>query len=421
MAVVATGWIFLVSVDGNGIDSSPDARIFGKPSIIVLPFDNLSGDDGETYFSDGITDNLITDLSQISKLLVIARNTSFALRDREIDLRFVAEEFGVQYAVEGSVQKAGNRVRVNTTLMDARNGYQIWAARLDREEEKLFSLQDEITAQLIEALKIELTREERRAISKHYTESLEAYDLYLRAYEQYWQFNNESFAAARELLNEALILDPEFALAKSLLATTYTARNGATLFNEAVAFDRAYELARDAVALDPEIPQVHASIGLTHMFRREFDLAEQSFDRAIALDPSFADAYAMRSWSQGYAGKPEKALGGFEIAMRLNPLAPFPYFNAMAETHFTLGNYEKSIEINSEALKRNPSGQRMRLFLAAALALAGRIEDASWEIEELLILEPGLTLASVDQIAPYEDPERLARLIEGLRLAGLPE
>ncbi|SDE05605.1 adenylate/guanylate cyclase domain-containing protein [Ruegeria marina] len=394
-----------------------------RPSLVVLPFANLSGDPEQTYFSDGMTDNLINDLSQIGGLLVIARNTSFSFRDRQeaMDARTVHKALGVRYVVEGSVQRAGDHVRINANLVDGMTGFQLWAGRLDREFSDLFALQDEVASQIIAALKIELTQDQKRRLSKRYTDNLAAYDLYLRAWEEIWRFNDESRQIAQGFLWSALDIDPDFALAKAILATTFTNRTGVSLTTSAESLETAYRLASQAVATDPELPAVHASLGLVHMFRREYDKADAAFARAVELDPNYADGFGMQAWNWHYAGDPERALAGFEYALRLNPRAPFPYLNAIAEVHFSLGNVDDALAQSTEALKRNPEALRQRLLQGAILAEMGRTEDAEWEVMEALVLQPGVTLANLPDIYPYREGDTLKRLEQALRLAGLPE
>jgi adenylate cyclase len=392
-----------------------------RPSIMVLPFANMSGDPAQAYFADGITDSIITDLSRVSGLFVIARNTSFTFRDQDLDLGAVSKEFGIRYVLEGSVQKSGQHVRVNANLIDVHSGYQLWASRLDRDSTDIFALQDEMTGRVIDALKVELTQAERHAVQASFTDNPEAYDLYLRAWAQYWQYNEPARAEARRLLNQALALDPNFARAVALLAVTYTSQSGASLADPEHDLDQAYQIARRAVALDPDLPQVHWVLALVHMFRREYDEAEASARRAIELDPNYADAYALLAWILQYAGEPESALSEIAKAIRLNPRPPFPYFSSEAEAYFSIGNYQTAAGISAQALERNPSGQRLRLFMAASLVHLGQVEDARWEVQEILVLEPGLTLAKLPGIAPYKDPKVLDSLVSALRTAGLPE
>ncbi|MCE8514538.1 hypothetical protein KBY22_17680 [Ruegeria pomeroyi] len=426
IAAVSLGYVVLGRNAGNETAKvAPIAvpPIQDRPSLVVLPFANLSGDPDQAYFSDGMTDNLINDLSQVGGLLVIARNTSFSFRDRQeaMDAQTVHKVLGVRYVVEGSVQRAGDHVRINANLVDGTTGFQLWAGRLDREFSDLFALQDQVASQIIDALKIELTQDQRRRLSKRHTDNLEAYDLFLRAWEEIWRFNDESRKAAQAYLWSTLDLDPDFALAKAILATTYTNRTGVSLTASAESLETAYRLARQAVAIDPELPAVHASLGLVHMFRREYDKADASFAQAVKLDPNYADGFGMQAWNWHYAGEPERALTGFEHAMRLNPRAPFPYLNAIAEVHFSLGNLEAALEWSTEALKRNPEALRQRLLQGAILTEMDQTEDAEWEVVEALALQPGITIANLPDIYPYREGSTLARLEQALRAAGLPE
>ncbi len=303
-AVLSAVWWTTYSSSWLGPAGDSEVQISDKPSVAVMPFDNLSGDIEQKYFSDGMADNLITDLSQIGGLLVIARNTSFSFRDRgeETDAQSVGEKLGVRYVVQGSVQRAGSHLRINTNLIDARTGLQVWASRFDREFVELFALQDEVATHIIDALQVELTQEERRLLSTRYTVSLPAYDLYLRAWGEIWRFNADGRTNAQKLLRNALDLDPDFAMAKAVLATSYTNRVGAAFADNNAMLDRAFDLATDAEELAPDLPAVQSTIGLVHMFRREFEEAEKAFDRAIQLAPNNADAIALQAWSRHYSG-----------------------------------------------------------------------------------------------------------------------
>ena len=387
-----------------------------KPSIAVLPFQNLSGDPDEDYFSDGMTDDLITDLSRISGLFVIARNSVFTYKGRPADVQEVARELGVRYVLEGSVRKAGNQVRINAQLIDASTGFHLWADRFDRELEDVFALQDEVTEQIVSALEVELTETERETLAHRYTDSLEAYDLFLRGWEQYWRYTEQGRLEARALFERAIELDPKFARAYANLAMTYTGQAGGV---SETSLERAYELARTAIALDDSLPQVHWVMTDVQMFRRQYADALKSSTRTTELDPNYADAYAQKAWLLMYVGKPNEALEVLDKAMRLNPHYPFVYFNPLGESYFTLRRYEEAIDAFQDGLRRNPTAQRQRMFLAASYAEAGRLEDAEWEAAELLTLDPDFSLAQVPQVAPYRDPEPLNRLLNALRKAGL--
>jgi tetratricopeptide (TPR) repeat protein len=268
---------------------------------------------------------------------------------------------------------------------------------------------------------VELSQEERRRLSKRYTNSLDAYDLYLRAYEGIWRYTEDGRKDAQALLVSALRIDPDFALAKALLATTYTNRAGVTLLDNEQVLEQGYRIALEAVEIDSDLPQVHTSLGLVHMFRREYAEAEAAFKLAVQIDPNYADGYGLQGWNSLYAGNPQAGWDAFQYALRLNPRAPFPYLNAMSEIQFSQRNYEKSLELGLQALERNPEALRQRLFLAATYMGLERIEDAQWEIEEALLLQPELSLRDIPFIAPYGKPEAMGHLTGLLRRAGLPE
>ncbi len=297
-----------------------------RPSLAVMPFENLSGDAEQNYFSDGMADSLISDLSKVSGLLVIARNTSFSFRDRgeSMDARSVGAELGVRYVVAGSVQRSGRKVRISANLTDAQNGIQLWGARLDREFEDLFALQDDVTTQIIGALQVELSQEERRRLSKHYTDSLDAYDLYLRAWEEIWRFNEDARRNGQAFLLRALRIDPDFALAKALLATTYTNRAGVALLDNEQVLEQGYRIALEAVEIDPDLPQVYTSLGLVHMFRREYAEAEAAFKRAVQIDPNYADGYGLQGWNRLYAGNPQAGWSFFSVCFAAKPPCTVP-------------------------------------------------------------------------------------------------
>ncbi len=389
-----------------------------KPSIAVLPFANLSADPEQEYFSDGITDDLITNLSQLSGLFVIARNTAFTYKGQPVDMREVGRELGVRYLLEGSVQTADGRVRVNAQLIDAATGFHVWAERFDHQLGDVFALQDKVAASIVDALEVTLSEDERRRLAQRYTSSLEAYDAFLRGWEQYWRGVREGNLEARRWFERALELDPTFARALANLALTYVGQ--ASGFPSLTSSpDRAYELVQRALALDERLPQVHWVLGEVELYRRNYAGAQAAIERAIALDPNWADAHAQAANILIYSGRPEEALGVFDQAMRLNPRFPAPYLRQRGKAYLTLHRYEQAIADLEEALRRNPTLWDARLFLAASYAHAGRIAEAEWEIAEVLVAEPDLSLRRVGEIAPYKERSHLEHLLDGLRKAGL--
>ena len=393
-----------------------------KPSIAVLPFANMSGDPAQDYFSDGITESVITDLSQVSGLFVIARNTAFTYKGRPVNVPEIGRELGVRYVLEGSVQRAADRVRITAQLIDAATGFHVWADRYDSELEDVFALQDEVTGRIVSALEVELTEGERDSLEQRYTDNLEAYDLFLRGLENYWQFSASSTEEARAYFEQAIELDPDFALAYANLAMTYSGLGGnLAAIDEVALHGRAFALAQRAVELDDALPQVHLLLANVHQQRREHVRAIESVEQAIALDPNYADAYALRGDILNSVGDPAAALKSLEQAIRLNPRFPFAYLNIRGEAHFMLGRYDDAIEAFQEALDRNPNNTWARLLLAASYVAAGRMADAEWQVAELLVADPEMTLDRVPNLIPYKNPADLEPLLGGLRRAGLPE
>ncbi|MFQ6021537.1 MAG: adenylate/guanylate cyclase domain-containing protein [Acidiferrobacterales bacterium] len=391
-----------------------------KPSIAVLPFQNMSGDPEQEYFSDGMTEDLITDLSKLSGLFVISRNSVFTYKGIPVKIRDVGRELGVRYVLEGSVRKAGDKVRITAQLIDSTNGFHVWADRFDGNLTDVFALQDEVAAKIVSALEIRLTETERQSLVRQYTDSLEAYDYLLRGLEQFSRLTRESNLSARGFYEKAVERDSEFARAYANLARTY-AREFVDGWSDTPerSLQQAHELAQRAVALDDSLPQVHWVLGEVHLFSKHHAEAIEEVEKAIALDANHADAYGLLALTLHYAGTPKDSVALMEKAMRLNPRYPLDYLYVLGEIYFTLGRYDKAIDAFERALERNPVAQRPRMWLAASYAHAGRIDDAEWEVEQLVTLAPDFSLRRMQQVIPYKDPAHLEKLLNGLRKAGL--
>jgi TolB-like protein/Flp pilus assembly protein TadD len=392
------------------------------PAIAVLPFDNMSGDPEQEYISDGITEDLITDLSRISGVFVIARNSVFTYKDRAVKVQEVGRELGAQYVLEGSVRKAGDRVRINAQLVDTLSGRHLWADRYDREITDVCALQDEVVQKIVAALAIELTAGEEERLSRAAKANPEAYDMLLRGLERLRRYTRETNAEAREYFEKAIALDPNYARAYANLAFTYAmdVQYGWTdAPDQAIA--RALEIAGDALALDASVRQIHFTLGNIHLFDKRHEESIAACRRALELDPNYADAYGQLAITLNYAGRPEDALEAIHKAMRLDPRHPFVYLRIKGQAHYLMGRYDAAIAEFERVVDRNPASSEGHLFLAAAYAQVGRIEDAEWEAQEILTLFPDFTLARVRQREPYRDSAHLDRYIDGLRKAGLPD
>src|SRR5262245_53097266 len=290
-----------------------------KPSIIVLPFVNLSGDPRQDYFSDGLTEVLTGDLSQISSLFVIARNSAFTYKGKAMKVQDVGREMGVRYMLEGGVLKAEDTVRITAQLIDATTGYHLWSERYDRPLKDLFALQDEIVQKIVTTLKLQLTLQEQGYIVRKHTDNLEAYDCLLRGIELFFRYTQENNVQARQMYERALTLDPQYAEAYAWLSWAYYFEWIFFWSLDPQTLERALALARQAVALDDSLPRARSVLGYVYMEKQQYAQAIAEHERALALDPNEADSYTMLASALALAGRPADALRMVEQAMRLNP------------------------------------------------------------------------------------------------------
>jgi TolB-like protein/DNA-binding winged helix-turn-helix (wHTH) protein/Flp pilus assembly protein TadD len=414
--------VWLISGDGPSVSEAPGKAVSARPSIAVLPFKNISNDPEQDYFSDGITADLITELSKVSGLSVIARNSVFAYKNIPVDVRKIGAELNVRYIIEGSVRKAGNEVRISARLIDAGNGYNLWAERFDGELKNVFALQDEVTSRIVSSLEVRLTDKERIRLAHDYTDSIEAYESFLHGWQHFWEFSKDGNRHAREYYQKAIELDNTFARAYANLALThaYDFINGWSE-NPDHSLKQAGVYAQKGVELDTSLPQVHWAMGLTEIFNKNYKEALAEAEQAIRLDPNFADGYGLLATTLNYAAKPKSALEVMQKAMRLNPRHPFIYKVICGEIHFNLHDYQNAVEYFTQALERNPEAQEARLWLAAAYAHAGRIDDAKWEIEQIRSRGAELSVERIEQTIPLKDPLQREHLVEGLYKAGLED
>jgi len=412
-----------VPAPGAGTASGPVAAISDRPSIAVLPFTNMSNDAEQEYFSDGVTEDLITDLSRLSGLFVIARNTVFTYKGRAVDIRDVARELGVRYVLEGSVRRAGERIRINAQLIDAESGGHIWAERFDREFGDIFALQDDVTRQIVSALELKLTTDEIARLRQSDGEtSPEVYDLYLRGVEALRRYTPESIVEARTYFLKALARDPDYARGHAAMAFTFTA-SGIFFRSENVeeAIADALRYASRALALDAALPQGHFAMAIALLRQGRHDEALAAARNAVKYDPNYADGYAALANVLFFSGDGQGAEAAMRHAMRLNPRYSGAYIDILGRAYFIMGNYDRAIAELRECVSRDPNLISCRAFLAATYALAGRVADAQWEAQEILGLKPGYTLET-DSVSPqFRDVADRERYLSGLRLAGVPE
>ncbi len=400
------------------VPALPDDR----PSLAVLPFDNLSGDPEQEYFVDGMTEDLITDLSQVSGLLVISRNSVFTYKGEAVKVQQVGAELGVKYVLEGSVRRAGDRVRINAQLVRTVDGTHVWAERFDREIIDVFALQDAVTRRIVTALAVTLTRGEEERLSRSGEVSPEAYDMLLRGLERLRRYTPEDNRLSRDYFERAIAIDPDFARAHADIAFSHAMD---LLSGWTTAPEETLRLAKKhgefAIELDPNQREVHFAMGAVHLRERRFEDAIGSNLRAIEIDPNYADAYAQMAWIMMYAGRAEEGLGSIEKAMRLNPHYSFFYSTVRGLIAFQLERFEEAAAAFEAVVARNPQFPIAHQLLAATYAHLGRIDDAEWEAEEVLTLLPDFTISAERARAPYKRQVDLELYLDGLRKASLPE
>jgi len=390
-----------------------------KPSIAVLPFTNMSGDPEQEYFSDGITEDLITDLSKLSGLFVIARNSVFTYKGTAVNVGEVSRKLGVRYLVEGSVRKAGNRVRINAQLVDATTGGHLWAERYDRELQDIFALQDEVTQKIVFALKIKLTPEEQTRFRQAPTDSLEAYDYFLRGEAYFWRLTREANIQARHLFEKAIELDPQYAGAYAVLSWTYLVEWAFQWSQDPQTLAQTFALAQRAVVLDDSLPLAHTMLGIFYLWQKQHAQAIAECERAITLDPNYAEGYAWLGTIFNLAGRPEEAMGLVEKALRLNPHDPFLSLFRLGFAYRLMGRHAEAIATLKRVLIRNPDYLSAHSELLVAYSESGQEAEAQAEATEILRISPTFSLEVFGQRLPFKDQVELERLLAALRKAGL--
>jgi adenylate cyclase len=405
----------------SDVETSPELALPDKPSIAVLPFVNMSGDPEQEYFSDGITEDLITDISKISGLFVIARNSTFAYKGQSVDVRQIANDLGVRYVLEGSVRKAAGKVRINAQLVDSITGNHLWAERYDRSLEDIFALQDEITAKIVSGLEVNLTAVERKRTGHKFTSNVDAYDLFLQGRTEIYRFTETDNTVAKRNFERAIELDPNFAAAYAYLSFAHMVGWQYLWPGHGDDLDLALEFAQKAVALDDALGMVHTRLGWIHLFHGEHDKAIASLERGVALDPNDAEAYAYFAEALNYSGDPEKSIALTEKALRFDPLIPPNCAFHLGHSYYLLRRYDDAETILRSAIDRAPAFPVAHLFLAVVYSEIDRIKEAAVEIETVLKLIPGYTLAVINQMYPYRLAEARNRFLVGLRKAGLPD
>jgi TolB-like protein/Flp pilus assembly protein TadD len=394
-----------------------------KPSIAVLPFDNMSGDPEQEYFSDGITEDIITNLSRIRWLFVIARNSSFVFKGKAVDVRQVSSELGVRYVLEGSVRKAANKVRISVQLIDAQSSAHLWAERYDRDLTDIFAVQDEITENVAGAIEPAILAAEGLRARSRSGGDIGAWDMLMQAISAYLRLTKEDSAKAIALLEAAVARYPEYGPAHSMLsfALLFAGQMGWT--DLASVRETAGNLAQKGFVLDDQDPWAHVALGYMHAMGRRSDEAILEYTKAIELSPSFAAAYGWRGFAKAHAGLSEEAIADANMALRLSPKDPLNAIvvGTIGLAHYLTGRNDEAIRAAEECIRLRPgflAGQRLK---CAALAQSGRISEAQAALEIIRKLQPDVSASLLRRTLPYSSPENLEKFIDGLRKAGLPE
>ncbi len=409
----------------TGVSAAPALSLSERPSIAVLPFQNMSGDPEQEYFADGIVEEIITALSHFRWLSVIARNSSFTYKGKNVDVKQVGRELGARYVLEGSVRKSGDRVRITGQMIDGSTGTHLWADQFDGALQDIFDLQDRVTAKVVGEIAPRLEQVEIERAKRKQTENLDAYDYFLRALASLHEWTKESNDEALRLFYRAIELDPGFASAYGLAAMCFHWRkvNG-WIVDPATEIAEAARLGRRAVETGPDDAVALSGGGYALVFvAHDLNDGPVFIERALALNPNFAWALFSSGWTKAFLGDPEGAIAQLTHAIQLSPLDPhtFRAQGGIAFAHFLAGRYEEAITWAESALRQRPTYGASIRELAAANALAGRLPEAQKAMARLRQLDPSRRVSTVKDWVPLRRPDDLRRLEEGLRLAGLPE
>lgn len=394
----------------------------GLPSIAVLPFENQSNDPKQQFLADGLTEDIITDLSRLSSVMVIASDASSTYKEKQVSPEKVGADLGVRYVLKGSIRQLGNEVRVNAQLVDTTTGFNAWALRYDGKINDVFSVQDEITRNIVEALAVKMTNQEKTRLAQRATDNLKAYDYFQEGQRVFSSRTRAAAEQAREAYQKAIELDPKYGRAYGAIAVTlgYDYLSGMT-DTPIETLDRGLVLAEKAVALDDSTPQTYWALGWIYLMRKEYESAEKAVSQAIQIAPNYADGYGLLALIKMYLGQSEAAIKIATQGMKLNPYYSWQYLLTLGGAYYMHGEYDQAIGALEEAQSRNDNALHVKLLLAASYIKAGRPADAKWTIDRIEILSPSTTISSVDKALPIDSPAVKGMLLKDLRAAGLPE
>ena len=425
-----------VHIQPEGIEPAPSAVRTGeglreptrsvltppdRPAIAVLPFTNMTGDPGQEYFSDGISEDIITALSKLRWFFVIARNSSFIYKGKAVHLKQVAEELGVGYVVEGSVRRAGDRVRITVQLNDVGTGSHIWAERYDRSLADVFALQDEITESIVAVIEPQLYAAENFRARRKLPDSMDAWDLVMRALSHYWRVTRQDNVVAQALLEKAIAIDPNYGQALSLLAASHMFSAHMGWEDMAAAMPIAERAAMAALLADSEDPWAHLALGWVYLFARQFDDSLAEFESALRLNPNFSLAQGQYGLALAYCGRWHEADAAARRAIRLSPRDPFSalYYGIGAYAHFVGRDYNEAIGLARQGIRERADFVGAHRVLTAAAGMAGQTEVAKAALQALRRAQPNISLNWIAAQMPIQHDAEREHYLEGFRRAGL--
>ena len=429
--VVVAGAFFVVDKSYNKKniaeiekEKDPDSSINGTastPSILVLPFRNIGNRTEDEYLVDGMIDDIITDMSKLSGVLVIAGQTSLQFKGANVAPLDAGRKLNADFILDGSVRRSGSNLRVNVQLINVKTAIPLWAERYDRNLDNIFEVQDDITSRIIKSLSVRLTNQEQVIKADVPRVNFDAYDSFLKGQRAYNLRTRESVADAIEDYKKAINIDPSFARAYGAygVALALQSRMG-WADSPGETLNRALEMAQKAVSIDDSNPQVYWALGYVHRRRGEYDKANSAIERAIEIAPNYADGYAMLAVINNIQGDSIQAIKNIKKAMQINPYYPFEYPYNLGRAYYVSGNYSDAVTYLLDALERNGTDYRSRLYLIASYIRLEQIDDAQWELDQLLTQNPDITVSSIIKVLG-DKKESFEKLISDIRKAGLPE
>jgi TolB-like protein len=407
--------------DDSPEPSRPPLPLPDRPAIAVLPFTNMTDDPAQDYFSDGISEDIITALSKLRWFFVIARNSSFIYKGKAVLLKQIGDELGVGYVVEGSVRKVGERVRISVQLNDVATGSHIWAERYDRDLADVFAVQDEITEAIVAAIEPQLYAAENFRARRKPPDSMDAWDLLMRALSHYWRVTRQDNVVAQALLEKATALDPNYGQAFGVLATSHTFGAHMGWEDMAAATPAAERAAATAMLADSEDPWAHLALGCVYLFVRRFDDSLAEFEAALRLNPNFSLAQGYHGLALAYCGRWEEAVRAAQRALRLSPRDPLAaiYCGIAAYAHYVGRNYQEAMRLAREGIRQRSDFVGAHRVLTAAAGMAGQVDVAPAALQELRRVQPNISLDWLAKKMPIKEAAECEHYLEGFRRAGL--